>query len=94
MNIGNVLQAQCDYGNALAHLQKALDINLKCLGPSHAAVATTYINMGVAHEKLGNLSDAAAMYQTAHGIRAKALINPHSRATSQLKNDTDEVKTK
>ena len=46
MNIGNVLSAQSDYENALVHLQKALKIQEVALGPSHAAVAKTYLNMG------------------------------------------------
>jgi tetratricopeptide (TPR) repeat protein len=53
MNIGNVLSAQGDYKNALDHLEKALKINVKCLGDRHVSVAMTHSNIGTAYQKMG-----------------------------------------
>ena len=77
MNIGIVLKEQGDYENALVHLQKALDINIKCLGHSHVSVADTMYNMSIIYAKLGDESKRLELTRNAHSIYLAAVGPDH-----------------
>jgi len=44
------------------YFDRALDIELKKLGPKHIDVATTYNNLGVVQREMGNLQQAKEYY--------------------------------
>ena len=77
MNIGNVLSAQGDYENALLHLQKALEINVKCLGPSHVSVADTKYNIAGLYRKQGNQVQARELFRQAGSVYSKVYGEMH-----------------
>jgi tetratricopeptide (TPR) repeat protein len=57
-NIGNVLSEQGDYENALVHLNRALEIDLKTVGPCHESVAATEDNIGCVLQSKGDYENA------------------------------------
>jgi tetratricopeptide (TPR) repeat protein len=49
-----VYYAKGDYENALVEYRKALEIQLKVLGPDHPDTATSYNNIGAVYDAKGD----------------------------------------
>jgi tetratricopeptide (TPR) repeat protein len=62
-HIGLVYQEKCDYDNALDQHRKALEIQLKVLGPDDTYfTATSYNNIGVVYHAKGDYENALVEY--------------------------------
>ncbi len=84
-NIGSVL-IQVYMGKheeALGHMQKGLEIELKLLGNEHPLVADSLVNIGVVYRNKGNRVAATEMYTKAYRIFLKVLGPDHPK-TQQL----------
>nr|XP_058960257.1 uncharacterized protein LOC131787183 [Pocillopora verrucosa] len=81
--------------------KRALEIQMKQLGPEHVDVATSYNNLGNLHSDLGDTDEAKDCYKRALEIRLKTLGPEHVHVASSYNNlgnlhsdlgDTDEAK--
>ena len=73
MNISNVLGEQGDHEKCLFHLQNALEIYERALGPSHVSVARTIGNIANVNMAQGDLENALLRNQEALEIFLKTL---------------------
>lgn len=62
---------------AVSVYKKALNIQLKALGPDHTDTAETYHNMARAYAKQGKVEKAIALFQKAFGIYCRTLGPDH-----------------
>ena len=62
-NIGNVLERQGNYGEALRALRKSYKMKCKVLGRRHYTSAKVLTSIGNVEEKLGKFPIAMASYQ-------------------------------
>ena len=83
-NIGLVYQEKGDIENALVHMQKGLEIELKLLGSDHPDVAASIKNIGIVYHNKGDRAAATEMYTKAYHIFLKVL-GPHHPETQGLK---------
>ena len=60
-----------------AYPWRALDIELKKLGPEHVNVASSYGNLGSVYEELGKFEEAKQFYHRALDIKLKKLGPEH-----------------
>ena len=72
---------------ALLHLQKALEINEKCLGPSHVSVAHILSNIGVAQYYQRNWKEALENYFKALNIQLSEFGPDHPAVALTKKNE-------
>ena len=76
-NIGNVLDDMGKPEEALVHMQKGLEIELKLLGSDHPDVAVSKVNIGLVFKDMGKKSEAKQMFTEAAGIRRKVFGADH-----------------
>ena len=57
--------------------QRALEIEIKALGPTHVDVGASYDNLGLVYEKTGELEQAKDYHHRALEIQIKALDPTH-----------------
>ena len=62
---------------AKEYCERALDINLKELGPKHVAVVATYNVLGLVHRGLGDLKSSKENHERALDIQLKNLGTQH-----------------
>ena len=60
-----------------AYPWRALDIELKKLGPEHVNVASSYGNLGSVYEELGKFEEAKQFHHRALDIKLKKLGPEH-----------------
>ena len=70
-NIGNVLDDMGKPEEALVHMQKGLEIQLKLLGSDHPDVAASIKNIGIVYHNKGDRAAATEMYTKAYHIFLK-----------------------
>ena len=66
---GLTCQAHCEFNVAKRFFNVLAGVQLKELGAEHVDVATTYSNLGLIHQDLGNLEQAKKYHQLALTIR-------------------------
>ena len=67
-NIGNILQYQGNYEEALVEYRKALDVCEKVHGPEHPDTARCHNNIGVVFKNTGDYDSALVEYKKALSI--------------------------
>jgi len=65
---------------------RALNIQLKKLGPEHVDVATTYSKLGSVYQQLGDFEQAKEFHHGASNIRRKKVKPPHDDVSNALEN--------
>jgi tetratricopeptide (TPR) repeat protein len=81
-----VYKAKGDYENALGECRKALEIELKVLGPNHPDTASSYNNIGAMYDEKGDCKNALVEYRKALEIELKVFGPNHSHT---MKTQTD-----
>jgi len=76
-NMGLAYNHKGEYDRAIGYYQKALNIDLKKLGPEHPSVAIDYNNIGLAYGSKGEYDRAIEYYQKALKINLKKLGPEH-----------------
>ena len=76
-NIAGVYDSLGDYEKAPEYYNKALQIDLKALGPDHPDVGTIYNNIGAIYDSLGDYEKALEYMKKALEIHLKALGPDH-----------------
>lgn len=66
-----------DLAGAASLLREAADLQQSTLGAQHPDLAHTFNNLGVVHERLGQLDEAEASYRRAHAIALSAFPAGH-----------------
>ena len=72
-NLGEVLNAEAQYGEAELLLKRALSINEKTLGPDHPDVAANLSGLAELYYHQGKYSEAEPLFKRALAINEKAL---------------------
>ena len=78
-NIAGVNNSRGKFQEALANMEKVLEIQLKCLGGSHASVAGTKMNIGLVYCELGNKTKQLQLDREAYSIYLQALGPDHPK---------------
>ena len=68
-----------NWNQAKDYHQRALEIRIKVLGPNHIDVATSYNNLGLVNEAMGELEQAKHYYQRALEIKITIRSKPYRR---------------
>ena len=89
VNISNVLGEQGDHEKCLFHLQNALEIYERALGPSHASVADTKYNTALVYLRQGATAQARRLFGEAGAIYRVALGATHSKTLDALRQAQD-----
>ena len=74
---GDTYRKLGEFDQAEDYYQKALEIEVKQLGPNHVDVATSYNNIGQVYSKKGDFDKAMDYYQRALEIKEKQLCPNH-----------------
>ncbi|HYI02609.1 tetratricopeptide repeat protein, partial [Hyalangium sp.] len=85
-NIGRALHAQGDYGGALEHYRRALEIDEKALGKDHPTVAIGVNNIGYALHDQGDYAGALEHLRRALAINETALGKDHLSVATNVNN--------
>jgi hypothetical protein len=88
-NTGCTLIVMGKHEEALVHLQKALQIQLKHLGSEHPDAAASKTNIGSVFKAMGKKSEAKQMFTEAASIHRKVL-GPDHPLTKQLERSAAE----
>ncbi|CAF2713578.1 unnamed protein product [Rotaria sp. Silwood2] len=75
--IGNVLDKQKKYSEAIGYFKESLDVNLAAVGDSDSSLANDYNQIAETYLKLDNHSDALIFYEKALKIEQNTLIDDH-----------------
>jgi CHAT domain-containing protein len=77
VNLGRLLRAVGEYGEASPPLERARAIREAAFGPEHLLVADALYELGSAHSDAGNVAAARAAFERALAIRERALGREH-----------------
>jgi tetratricopeptide (TPR) repeat protein len=84
--LGNLQHTLGLYSEAQPHLEQALKIREKNLGPDHPDVATSLNNLALLYDDQGKYAEAEPLYQRARKIDEKALGPEHPEVAIHLNN--------
>ena len=71
--LGKICENHCHFQAAKKFYEFSFLAFLQKFGPEHVSVATSYIDLGLVHDKLGNFEEAKEYHQLALSIRQKKL---------------------
>ena len=85
INLASVFFGQDDFSQALGALQNAMDIWMNVgEDPSRTDVLATVNNMGLAHERMGNLEKALECYEDVLHVKSQLLGSDHVEVADSL----------
>jgi tetratricopeptide (TPR) repeat protein len=85
-SLGLAHYSKGDYDLAIDNYEKAIDLNLKQLGPAHQNVAAAYNNLGLAYNSKGDHDEAIDYYNRALKILIKKLGATHENVATTYNN--------
>ncbi len=84
--IGNTYRALGDYPNSEPHLQSALELRQRELGPEHADLRDAMTNRALLHIDLGQYDEAEPLLESALNFSQTALGDHHAETLSTMNN--------
>ena len=82
-----------EYWKALSSYEKALEIQLQSLPPTHSHLAMSYNNIGLVYENINNYSKARSFYERAVNIGQQSLSSNHPEL-KKWRSNLDDIQNK
>ncbi len=84
--LGQIARQQGRFGQAMEHLQHALETGRARLGETHAQVATSYGQIGIVHAIGGNYDEAVALWNKALPVQRAVYGDEHPNLATLYNN--------
>ena len=85
-NLGDVCKMHCEFEEAKTYFQYSLTFKLQELGPEHVDVATSYNNLALIYQDLGDFEQAKEYQQRALDIQVDKLGPEHVNVATSYNN--------